>query len=1211
MEHGKIERKKEQLMALKTNSVQNLNRLAKLYQLYLQEEDATSAKRIKELLKKAYSSEFSISFCGHYSAGKSSMINALMNKPILPASPIPTSANLVRIRSGNNTAKITLHNGEAFLYEEVNNLKEIQSYCRNSQDVKEIEICLSEINLPENVLLMDTPGIDSTDQAHLLATESSIHLSDLIFYVVDYNHVQSEVNMEFMKQLVARGKDVALIVNQMDKHQETQLKLADFKESVLRAFQSYGIPLVTVFFTSVKDKAWQNNDLEKLQQYINMQIEQKNAILPKTTAQSCLKIQKDHQLFRETRKKEQLLPYENQLAALTEKERLALEEQFDRQTAELKKCEDAVSEAYKQWEDSIISTVENAYIMPYQNRELARSYLQTEQKNFKMGWLTTKQKIQKEKQKRLAAFLEQLENTVKIQLVSPLIQFFERTSASFENANMELLGKVRGWNFSIEASSLKGIVNNKADLSENYLLVYCEEVENFIKRSIKKEAIQLLEKMGMDFQKVNMDKIKALQGKISELEQFIAAMYHKQTILDEWEKSEQKEYELLHEPTEEYPLFLDLLIEKEAKPIKGMLIKAVETQEATPQREKMQKNEQQLDKNKILTNMQFLSEQIQDIKGFKQIAANLKKKGDSILNKQYTICLFGAFSAGKSSFANALLDYPLLPVSPNPTTAAINRIVPIDDQHPHGTIVVLWKNEQQIWREIKEHLQLFKKEAANLTESIPVIKELIQKQTTDFKASIRYFQFFLQGYEKNKELLGREIQTDYTKLEQYVALEENSCLIASIDVYFECEFTKKGMILIDTPGGDSINTRHTEVSFEYMKEADSIVYVSYYNHSFSKADKSFLLQLGRMKDAMETDKMFFVINAIDLAQDEQEIQAVANYVADQLQEHGIFQPRISPVSSLYYQKKEFSDRLLQFKEQLFAFIEEDWMAMMLRSAKTDCEKTVELLQRLVQSALDKKAEKHQEEQRLKEEHHKIAEMIKGFDTDYLQQKIQMEIEEQLFYVKQRIFFRFTDFLVDAFHPSVLKGENKTNELQRALDQFLRTFSYEMEQELRATTLRIENFYEKKQQEACEILLNKLKQKNEEIVLQFAKASKSEENITFYAPFREMDYSLFKKALAYFKNPKAFFEKNERKKLADEMQKIMDEYSQTYLKKETAVLESVYLEQWNKEEMEKQKEFLLQAADYYEGKLALLTEEEQVEKIVCLLKEIEEGKQLVQ
>ncbi|UTW70994.1 dynamin family protein [Anaerobacillus sp. HL2] len=38
------------------------------------------------------------------------------------------------------------------------------------------------------------------------------------------------------------------------------------------------------------------------------------------------------------------------------------------------------------------------------------------------------------------------------------------------------------------------------------------------------------------------------------------------------------------------------------------------------------------------------------------------------------ISLFGAFSAGKSSFANAILGENVLPVSPNPTTATVSTV---------------------------------------------------------------------------------------------------------------------------------------------------------------------------------------------------------------------------------------------------------------------------------------------------------------------------------------------------------------------------------------------------------------------------------------------------------------------------------------------------------------------------------------------------------
>src|SRR5690606_13884510 len=68
-------------------------------------------------------------------------------------------------------------------------------------------------------------------------------------------------------------------------------------------------------------------------------------------------------------------------------------------------------------------------------------------------------------------------------------------------------------------------------------------------------------------------------------------------------------------------------------------------------------------------------------------------------------------------------------------------------------------------------------------------------------------------------------------------------------------------------------------------------------HAFSQADKQFLLQLGRVKDAFDLDKMFFLVNAADLADSKEELNEVLEYVEKQLLAHGIRQPRLFALSS--------------------------------------------------------------------------------------------------------------------------------------------------------------------------------------------------------------------------------------------------------------------------------------------------------------------------
>ena len=200
-----------------------------------------SAERAKDLAIKLEKQEYSIAFCGHFSAGKSSMINRLMGENILPSSPIPTSANLVKIKSGDDYAKVYFKEDRPRLYPAPYDYEKVKSYCKDGDQIESIEISYSKTLIPKDTIIMDTPGIDSTDDAHRIATESALHLADLIFYVMDYNHVQSELNFLFTKELTEAGKEVYLVINQIDKHRDEELSFAEFQESVKESFATWGV----------------------------------------------------------------------------------------------------------------------------------------------------------------------------------------------------------------------------------------------------------------------------------------------------------------------------------------------------------------------------------------------------------------------------------------------------------------------------------------------------------------------------------------------------------------------------------------------------------------------------------------------------------------------------------------------------------------------------------------------------------------------------------------------------------------------------------------------------------------------------------------------------------------------------------------------------------------------------------------------------------
>ncbi len=88
------------------NAREEMNTIEQLRNFLRTAGDEEGAKAVADLLEKADAEELTIAFCGHFSAGKSSLINSLCGKTVLPSGPVPTSANVVSIRYGRSRALI-------------------------------------------------------------------------------------------------------------------------------------------------------------------------------------------------------------------------------------------------------------------------------------------------------------------------------------------------------------------------------------------------------------------------------------------------------------------------------------------------------------------------------------------------------------------------------------------------------------------------------------------------------------------------------------------------------------------------------------------------------------------------------------------------------------------------------------------------------------------------------------------------------------------------------------------------------------------------------------------------------------------------------------------------------------------------------------------------------------------------------------------------
>lgn len=1199
-----------------------LTRMAALQSYFDSRGDTERTKKAEQLAMKLHDGEYAIAFCGHFSAGKSSIINQLVGEDILPSSPIPTSANLVKVKAGEDYAKVYFHLERPHLYPAPYNYEEVKAYCKDGDQINAIEISYSQSVLPEGAVIMDTPGIDSTDDAHRIATESALHLADVVFYVMDYNHVQSELNFLFTKELVDSGKDLYLIVNQIDKHRSDEISFTRFQESVMHSFASWGVKPQQIFYTSLKEHTHTYNEFSELRQFIEKKIVNRKQLLPPSVTASAAKLAKEHVQYVTAEREHLIFEQEQRLAKLSTEERDQLPERLARLENSLAASQAHVEKMIFQFDEETRKILKNAYLMPYQIRELAKMFLQAHEPGFKVGLFFSKQKTAAERDKRRKDFYRALQQTVEVQLDWHLKEHAQQTLKKNELDDPELLQIAQSISVQFEEDLLEKSIKEGARLSGNYVLHYTDDVANGLKRlasialhPFKDRLIDRLENKVKRYQQTITSEVMELKNYM-EAEQILAEIHQEihttkmkieqllNGVLDE--KKYSKHVQMLIEKWQS----VDVIVcksgskgtEKESTGEKNALLpKETNAVVAT---EEAEFAENQL--SHTIHQLQFTANEIKDIRGFTHIAEDLLERADRLSNRGFTVALFGAFSAGKSSFANALIGEKLLPVSPNPTTATINKIMPVDDGHPHGTAKVKLKSSDDLLEDVNNSLRVFQLSATSLNESLQQIEKLLQSEHAhDATVKIHYafLAAFYRGFSAYQTNLDETLLVNIAQFQEFVALEEKSCLVEWIEVYVDCELTRKGITLVDTPGADSINARHTSVAFDYIKNSDACFFVTYYNHAFSQADREFLIQLGRVKDSFELDKMFFIINAIDLANSSEEITFVENYVTEQLVSYGIRQPNISSVSSLLaLEEKQMrvdmdQSQLKQFEKKFYDFLDHELLLMAVTSGKLEIQRVLDRLNRLISASYADEAMKEKNRQVIHTEKTTARQLVTNQTAEFIHNRLTQETDELVYYIKQRVFLRFGDLFKESVNPTILKedGRNLKQALAAAIDNFLTMIGFDFAQEMRATTLRLEAFIKKVFSEVEEALITQLAELNEDFSFSSYELT-SLSGIEFENAFIEIDHQHFKQAFTYFKNPKAFFEKNDRQRMSDAIESKLQEPAKIYLTSQGKRLKTHYLAVIHTEFDQFKRHFTDQLEEFYDGMLAVYSDEFQVARL---------------
>jgi predicted GTPase len=1050
------------------------------------------------------------------------------------------------MKKGAPKAVVRLKTKQEVTFNYPYDVEEIKRFCKDGDFVHSIEIFYESDQSGTNLAFYDTPGIDSTDPAHREATENVIHLADLIFYVMDYNHILSETNVEFIKELINKGKEVRLIINQIDKHRDEELTFKDFKEKVFNSFNSYGIEKENIFFTSVKNKTFPQNDLSALTAYLKKIEMNKDRLLVEGTGRQI------NDLVTQYIETEE----ENRVSLEIILQKLeTLQAEKDKLLSNRIKQKEIIKEKEESIRNQFMKIVDSAQLMPYETREKAGLFIDSVKNDFKVGLFFSKQKTNQERDARKKAFQEKLKESIDAHINW-------HAQNQINNLQKELKTEIPQWDpIVLNEEILYSFVQSGLSSQGQGLLNYCDNIAGEAKKQARKQIAAIMsivmQEIHKEYNEASLNSNRAEE----ELSKGIESLTIEKENAMKWEDNKNELNHILSVKTKDLydadefeSYYLSQFKQISAEQFKEEYFGQNDEKELEVEKESvnvtsqdnqtsgsLEKETEKLIKTasllKPITQLEHLSQELDDL---------AKRLG----NRYFTMVLFGAFSAGKSSFANALLGENILPSSPNPTTAAINEVRKPEKGYAHGTVKIEMKSEIEVRDEINNILKFDSDHLPSIMNQLN-LESLEQEQGKHLK----HLQAFKEGYQWAENALNKTITTDLSEVSKYAAVESNACFVKKITIYYSCPITEKGIVLVDTPGANSIHSRHTEVAFEYMKHADIIIYLTYFNHAFSYTDREFLIQLGRIKDTFSSDKMFFAINASDLAETKEDELAVVDHVKNNLQTFGIRHPRLFPVSS----KNErmgaqgldpgFSD----FRNSLNNYLENDLERAMVLSAENSQNHVKKVIRNMIAETnlrIEKEDEYILAVQQREDELLKLCEDQIVISTKRLHQ----EMKELLFYVKQRALIRYHDFYKETIHPAAVKSAKP--DLVQSLQELYEKVAHDLQQEYRASSLRLDKWIQLRLDEKEKIILNDANDK--QVSLQHSPEDK-ENYLTPPVPAALANIAAEgnNEWLSYFKNTKQFFEKGGSSELRNELVKTVEQEITIWIETVEDVLKEHY------------------------------------------------------
>lgn len=1029
---------------------------------------------INQVIKKVYLNQFTLTFVGHFSAGKSTLINLLLEQEILPSSPVPTTSNTAIVSVSDESEIIA--NLEGQKYTKLSDYEEVKQLNRQNGDVESVEIKFDSNKFNKGFTLQDTPGVDSNVSLHQASTEQFMFTSNIVFYTVDYNHVQSAMNFQFMKRLNHAGIPVVFVINQIDKHNDDELSFSEFKQNIDNAINEWDLDILRTFYVSKFD--YPENQINELSDFLVYQDNHRESM--EDYIKRITEFITDDQLSYIQSEMQDILSI------------LDIEEaQFDQAYLNFQQNKSVSEEAqllndpeklmnYLKYQRKKI--LDNAYLMPHEMREKIRVYLESRVKTFKVGGLfNKKKKTEEERQARLENVMSELQNLVNQQVRQPMredMSFLTRfiNQSSVSNA-------ILNQHYEIPKTLISDLYQEQMSISNQYVLNFCDDVVKAIHNYVKKDSNPLLK-----------DAVKYAESQNIEAEDESTdySEYEKYIKLRELQESlETHNYQ-------HYYIHLDDSLDKL---IDRTEIKYTKEELEQPERKEKANKTTHNDKeeNIDLSVIKKGIEIIEPVPLFQQTKDDLNAAIERMDQQIVKIGVFGTFSAGKSSLINALLGDNYLVSSPNPTTAATTEL-----SYGDSSAITL-KKEEQLLAELNQLVETQQFHFDNLNDfkdtDTTALKNSLKKEQLAFvnavKSQLELYQDML------KDGLTHNINQDEVK--KWSAEDAYAAFVETVHLKLPIDWLKN-KIIVDSLGLYSNNQRHSNETEKILTSSDLILYVSYFNHSFTDNDKAFIEYMKEMNQLNENQTFKMIINAVDLAESQSDLDAVEDYVSDALEQVNM-PADIYSVSSRR-SLKEGDEGIDKLKESLDYFASVESKVVLQHQMKSQLEQISNSFAEMSEDFQNNRQEMEKRQSKIQEINQKGA--IPETTLSTAKQHAYNEVEDQIYHLNERLKLQLFDEVRTVFNAQMTKNKDFEDEKRIAVKTYLEQIHARLYMEQTLIAERIKKFLNQQLEEQLAPVVKQLNQLHILIHPHFNIDMNKDEIDTLHIDFEQMYQSLPKK-----------------------------------------------------------------------------------------------------